>query len=66
MKKLFLILPIIIAGCYGPGTLGKIPVVCLFTDGACLPLPPETIRNPECLDAQILEVFQVSGDITLV
>lgn len=39
----------------------------LFMTGCLLnTVPPETIRNPKCLNTQRLEVFQTNDDITLV
>ncbi len=45
-------------------------ILCLslFITGCVLveAVPPETIRNPKCLNTQRLEVFQTTDDITLV
>lgn len=43
--------------------------LCLsfFMTGCLLnTIPPETIRNPKCLNTQRMEVFQTTDDITLV
>ncbi len=65
MKKILLVLPFILFGCVKDGTVYLFPWA-VPSDTSKQYVPSETIRNPECLNSDRVEVLQVYGDWLLL